>query len=92
MFVLNDLELAHDMVSALLEPWVASREVHEAGGGQIMAGNVAGQVPASAIPSGVRFSFLRKAGADAVVREHPVWLELQQVFRGDVLRTFERTA
>ena len=92
LFVLDRLQLAHDVVGALLEPPVARGRPHEADGREVVAGDMAGEVVAVAVPALVRLRFRGQARPLAVEREHPVGLEMEQVLRVQVLRVFERPA
>src|SRR5438094_1134326 len=57
-----------------------------------MARDVAGEIAAAAVPAVVRFRFARESGALAIVGEHPVRIEPQQVARHQLLRVLERPA
>jgi hypothetical protein len=92
VLVLHGSKLADDVIRPLLVPRVAGREVHETDGREIVAGDMSGEVSPSTVPSGVRFGFLRQPGAHAVVREHAIRLQLEQVFRGEVLGALEGPA
>jgi len=92
VFVLHRLQLAHDVVGALLEPPVARGRPHEADGREVVAGDMAGEVVAVAVPALVWLRFRGQARPLAVEREHAVGLEMEQVLRVQVLRVFERPA
>ena len=50
------------------------------------------EVAAVPVPAGVRLGLLRQTGPVAIVREHPVGLQLEQVAGVQVLRVLERSA
>jgi hypothetical protein len=83
---------AHDVVGALLEPRLAGGRPHEAHRREVMAGDVAGEVVAVAVPAAVRLCFRGQARALAVEREHPIGLEREQVLGVQVLGALERPA
>jgi hypothetical protein len=66
--------------------------VHQADGGEVMAGDVSGELTAVRIPAGIAFRLLRQAGALPVERQHAIGIERQQVGRVEILRFLERTA
>src|SRR5215831_15310115 len=55
-----------------------------------MTGDMSRQISAGAIPTTVWRRFLRQSRTYAIEREHPVRLELDQIFRGQILRVLER--
>ena len=57
-----------------------------------MARNVAGEVAAVSVPAAVGFGLGLEAGPFAVVGQHPVGLELEQVAGAQLLRVLERAA
>ena len=57
-----------------------------------MTGDVPGEIAAAAVPPAVRVRFGRQAGALAVIRQHAVGLEREQVLSIELLRVFERPA
>ena len=56
VLVLHGLQLADDVVGALLEANVAGRRPHQADRGQIVPGDVSGEIAAVAIPAAVRLA------------------------------------
>src|SRR5207247_7281930 len=61
VFVLHLLQSADDVVGALLEPRLAGGRPHEADGREVVAGDVAAEVSAVAVPARVRLRFRRQA-------------------------------
>src|SRR5205807_357982 len=57
--------------------------------GEVMARDVTGQVPAVSVPATVGLGLGLEPGPFAIVREHPVGLELEQVARAELLRVLE---
>src|SRR6185437_652754 len=90
VLVLHDLELRDDVIDAILESPVASRRPHGAGRGEIVTRDVAREISAAAVPSTIRLCPWREAGVLAVVRQHTIRLQLDQVPDVGVLRLFER--
>lgn len=58
----------------------------------MMPRDVAGEVAAAAVPSGVGLGLLGETGLHAVVGQHAVRLESEQVRRREILRALERAA
>ena len=75
VLVLDLLQLADDVVGALLEADVAGRRPHQADGREVVAGDVTGEVSAVAVPAAVGLRLRHEAGALAVEREHAIRLE-----------------
>ena len=90
--VLAGLDLGDEVVGALLEARIAGGRVHQADGGEVMAGDVSGELAAVGVPAGVALGLLRQARALAVEREHAIGIERQQVGRVEILRLLERPA
>ncbi len=72
----TSLQLPHQVVGPLLEARVAGRGPHHADGREVVAGDVAGEVLAVAVPAAVGLGLGRQAGADAEKGQHAVGLEL----------------
>ena len=92
VLVLHFLHLVDDVVGALLEARVAGRGLHQADRRQIMPGDVAGELPAVAVPAGVARRLRLEPGALAVERQHAIRLEREQVGGVEILRVLERPA
>ncbi len=89
VLVLDLLQLAHEVVGSGLEARVASGREHETHGREVMARDVAGEIAAPAVPAVVRFRFARESRAFAIVGEHPVGIESQEVGRHQLLRVLQ---
>ena len=90
--VLHGREFPDDVCRALFEPGVAGGRPHQADGRQVMTGDVPGEIAAAAVPPAVRLRLGRQAGALAVIGQHAVGLEREQVLPIELLRMFERPA
>ena len=90
--VLHLLELGDQIVGAVLESLVTGRGPHQAHRRQVVASDVAREVAAIPVPAAVPLCPRRETGPVAVVREHPVGLQLEQVAGVQVLRVLERSA
>ena len=75
MRVLHQLQLAHDVVGALLEANIAGGGEHQADRGEIVSRNVARELAAIGIPTRVALGFGREPRRRAVKRQHAVGLE-----------------
>ena len=75
MRVLHQLQLAHDVVGALLEANIAGGGEHQADGREVMPGNVSCQLAAIGIPTCVALGFWPEPRKRAVKRQHAVGLE-----------------
>ncbi len=93
VLVLNFLHFLDDVVGPLFEPLVARGGIHQAHAGQIVSGDMPGELPAvDGVPAAVAFRLGLQAGALAIAGHHAIGLQLEQIFRRDVLRMFERPA
>ncbi len=92
ILVLNDLQFTNDVVGARLEARIARRRVHQADGRQMMPCDVPREVAAVAVPARIWLRLFRQPGANPVIGQHPVRLEVEQIFRVEFLRALERAA
>ena len=93
LFVLNFLQFADEIVRALLELRIAGGGVHITDGGKIVPGDVAGELAARAVPAPVAaVGLVGEPGPETQVVEHPVGLELEQVFGVQFLGVLEGAA
>ena len=90
VLVLHRFQLSHDVVRALPEARVPGGRPHQAHSGQVMAGDVAREIPAAAVPAPVGLRLRLEPRALAIVRQHPVGLERQQVLAIQILRVLQR--
>jgi hypothetical protein len=92
VLVLDDLQLADDVVGAFLETPIAGGGPHQADGRKIVSGDVPGQVSIVAVPAAVPLGLRLEARARPVEGEHPIRLERQQIGGIEILRLFQRPA
>ena len=92
VLVLHGPELRDEIVRPLLEARVAGRGEHQAHAGEVVAGDVAGQLAVVPVPAAVSRGLGLEPGGLAEEGHHPVRREREQVGGVLILGLFQRAA